>query len=185
MLETLLAFFAVGEIGFFILLTVLGIIYTSAVQRNRHGLAILGTIVAGFLLWEPIKLALTNWRVLLFCTAIYIILGSLWSIFRWFKCCREYISEHPWEKVSSFQKENYTPEEYYSERLAPSDHKSRIISWIIYWPWSLFWNVSGDIFTGIYDCLTDVYTSVASSVIKKATASVRFENVTKINKSDV
>lgn len=174
MLETLLSVFAFGEIGFFIVIGMLCIIYTAAVEKNEHGLAIFGTIVGAFLLWKPLMAAISNWQLILMILAIYTAIGGAWSIFRWFKYCRKYINEiDPWGETPKFVKEKSTPEKYYISKLSPSEHKSQIMSWIIYWPFSAFWNIAGDLISGIFDMLTNVYKHIATSVVKKAASNLK------------
>ena len=175
-MQHVLDFFTFGAIGFWIMVAVLSIIYTIAVEKDIHGWAIGATIIAAILGWDSLfgpEGAVWHWRVLLLGIIIYGIAGGAWSVFRWFKYCRKYIETHPNEKISLIEgygdnKRHLTIEQYYSEKLKPSEHKSRLIAWIVYWPWSLVWNVVGDFFTGIYDALANIYNRVAASVIKKA-----------------
>lgn len=173
MLESILGFFAFGALGFWLLLAALSIVYTVSVEVDKHGVAIFATILAILLGWNNLGLLFHNWQLLLIGVAAYGIAGGAWSVFRWLKYCRKYVETHPNEKISLIEgygdnKRTLTLEQYYSEKLKPSDHKSRLIAWIVYWPWSLIWNVIGDFFTGIYDALANVYNRVAASVIKKA-----------------
>ena len=173
MLAALIAFFAVGELGFWLLLLALSVIYTIATEKDTHVFAIIATIVGVALLWTPIKEVFTHWQLLVVGVFAYGLAGGAWSVFRWFKYCRKYIETHPYSpRTYRSNASMETPEEFYSNQLKPSDHKSRLISWIIYWPWSLVWNICGDFFTGIYDMLANIYTKVSQTVIKKATIGI-------------
>ena len=173
MLESILGFFAFGTLGFWLLIVTLSVIYTISVEVDKHGLAICATILAVLLGWTNMTWLFHNWQLLLIGVAAYGITGGAWSIFRWFRYCRKFIEENPIKAIDKDtweggERRKMTPSEFYAEKLKPSDHKSRLIAWIVYWPWSLLWNFLGDFFTGIYDALANVYNRIAASVIKKA-----------------
>jgi hypothetical protein len=173
MLESILGFFAFGALGFWLLLAALSIVYTVSVEVDKHGVAIFATILAILLGWNNLGLLFHNWQLLLIGVAAYGIAGGAWSVFRWFKYCRKYIEEHPNEKISLIEgygdnKRTLTLEQYYSEKLNPSAHKSKLISWIVYWPFSLFWHITGDIINTIYDMFANSYARVSASVISNA-----------------
>ncbi len=144
---------------------ILSVIYISASEHedsdydSLHGWAIFLTIIAGLVYFKPVIAFLSDWSWHFILLAIigYGIMGGANSVFRWFKLCRKYVETHPKQS-----------EETYREQLRPAKYKGRLIGWIVYWPWSLFWNILGDFFTGIYDALANVYNRVAASVIRKA-----------------
>lgn len=175
----ILSWFAFGEIGFFIGLLVLSIVYTIATERDVHAFAIFATILGVGLFWNSIALLGTiSWPFLLVIAGGYFIIGGLWSVFRWLKYCQNYIVDHPYTSPKTDydgrgNKVILTAQEYFSKQLAPSKHKSRLIGWIAYWPWSLGWNIAGDTITTMYASLTNLYQKIADSVIKKAVGIVR------------
>ena len=161
-------------LGFFLGLLTLSIIYTVATECDTYGFSIFATILGVILFWKSIVLAATCWQLVLICAAAYVLIGGAWSVFRWFKYCREYIATHPYKEAN--ERYEYrdgkeiplTPQAYYKKKLQPNEHKSRLIGWVAYWPWSLIWNIAGDTLTAIYDALANVYQKVADAVIKKA-----------------
>lgn len=191
-LAAVLGFFAyplvVGAIG--LILSILFII--AAEHENEdfdsvHGFAIFFTIVAGLIYCKPILAFLRDWswQFVLLGIVGYLIIGGINSAFRWFKYCRKFVEKHPaksikeniWDNDSSQNRQYRRPtaeeakkqaEEYYRDNLRPSKHKSRLLGWIAYWPWSVFWNILGDLLTGIYDALSNVYSKISASVIKRA-----------------
>lgn len=167
MLESLLGFFALGTWGFFLYVVFLSIVYTVSVECDKHGFAILATILGIALLWKPISLLFQNWQFTLIGILAYGVIGGVWSIFRWFMLCKKIIAENPYKNRASYTK-HQTKEEYYQFLIKPKDHKSQLISWVIYWPWSFLWNILGDFFTGIYKSLSTIYDHVAKVVINKA-----------------
>jgi hypothetical protein len=162
----ILAFFAFGELGFWLGIAALSVVYTIATERDTHGFAIFATLLAIGLFWNVwIALgAAVAWPFLLIGIGAYALAGGAWSVFRWFKYCREYIASHPYTTPAS----GHSALAYYKNELRPGKHKSRLIGWIAYWPWSLIWNIAGDTLTAIYDMLVNVYQRTADSVIKKA-----------------
>jgi len=176
----ILAWFAFGEIGFFVGLLALSVVYTIATERDTHGFAIFATILGVGLFWNSVvALGAIAWPFLLALFGGYLFFGGLWSVFRWFKYCRDYIAKnrydtnHPDSDYSGGREVKLTAEAYYKKKLRPSEHKSRLIGWIAYWPWSLIWNIAGDTLTAIYDALANVYQKTADAVIKKALGNVR------------
>lgn len=169
-ISNILGFFAFGAIGFWLLLIVLSIIYTTAVEMDKHGLAIFGTFIAVLLWWNEISMLFQNWKLLLIGIVAYGIIGGAWSIFRWFRYCRKYVKDNPFtDKVREYcTLITKTPESFYKDHLNPSNHKSRLIGWIVYWPWSLLWNCAGDFVTSIYDALTNIYNRVSAAAINRA-----------------
>lgn len=176
----ILAFFVFPSLGFFLGLLALSVVYTIATERDIHGFAVFATIVGVGLFWNSIvALGTIAWPFLLVGVGVYAFAGGLWSVFRWFKYCREYIVQNPYNSnqpasdYSSGKEVKLTPTDYYKSKLQPSKHKSRLIGWIAYWPWSLIWNIAGDTLTAIYDALANVYKKTAEAVIKKALGNVR------------
>ena len=176
----ILAFFVFPSVGFFVGLLALSVVYTIATERDTHGFAIFATILAAGLFWKSlVALGAIAWPFLLIGVGAYLLAGGAWSVFRWFKYCREFIAKNPYNNnnplndYSTGREVKLTPVEYYKKQLRPSEHKSRLIGWITYWPWSLVWNIAGDTLTAIYDALANVYQKTADAVIKKALGNVR------------
>ena len=178
LLLAILGFFVFPGVGFWLGLIFLSVVYTIATEADTHGFAVFSTILCVGLFWLTLKTIVFSvaWPFLLIGVGAYALLGGGWSVWRWFKYCREYIAFHPFKGVSDTDKYDYedgkkvmvTAADYYRNKLRPSEHKSRLIGWIAYWPWSLIWNVVGDTLTAIYDALVNVYQRTAEAVIKKA-----------------
>lgn len=167
MFEAIVAFFMAWPVIVMFCL-MLSIFYIITAEDNSYwALSILGTILASIIYCKPILAFVTSsWYIALATIAVYGIVGAAWSVFRWFKFCKYTVKEYPYRGTDTFYK---TADEYYTSILNISTHKSRLIGWIIYWPWSMLWNIVGDFFTGIYDTLDGVYRRVANYVVKNAT----------------
>jgi hypothetical protein len=177
-MESILLFFAFGTWGFWLLALALSVVYTIATERDIHALAIVGTLIAAGLGWKSlVALGAIAWPFLLIGIGAYLLIGGVWSVFRWFKYCRDFVTKNPYQGVNDYSEggngRKLTAQEYFSKKLRPSEHKSRLIGWIAYWPWSLIWNIVGDTLTAIYDALANVYQKTADAVIKKALGNVR------------
>ena len=178
MFATLAALFAVGAVGFYLYLLLLSVVFTISVE-NDNGLAYFWSgivAVIGIALYHAQLLALlTNWHLVALCFIAYGIAGGGNSVLRWFKYCRTYVETHPYHMRSKMYHEA-TPEEFYADSLSPRNHKSQLIAWIIFWPWSLVWNFIGDFCTAIYDSLSGIYTKISKAAIRRATkaAGVNF-----------
>ena len=174
----ILTFFLFPSLGFFLGLLALSVVYTIATERDTHGFAIFATILGIGLFWKSIvALGAIAWPFILTGVGAYLLIGGIWSVFRWLKYCQNYIAKNPYNTAmndySSGREVRLTAQEYFSKKLRPSEHKSRLIGWIVYWPWSLIWNIAGDTLTAIYDALANVYQKTADAVIKKALGSAR------------
>lgn len=171
-LAAIFAFFVFPGIGFWLGIGFLSVVYTIATESDSHGFAIFSTILGAILFWKTIALGFAVWPLLLLALVGYAVIGGVWSVYRWFRYCRQYIFENPFDKENVWdykdgQKVRLTATEHFKKKLRPSEHKSRLIGWIVYWPWLVIWNIVGDVVTGIYEALTNVYQKTADSVIKK------------------
>ena len=175
-MSAILAFFLAWPV-IIIICTILSIAYVVATEKDLHAFAITSTIIAGIIYAKPLWLFVAaSWQLVLLGILAYAIAGGAWSVFRWFRYCRKYIEEHPYPYVNDSEKYEYeagekvmiSPAQYYTKKLRPREHKSRLIGWIAYWPWSFVWNCVGDFLTGIYDALANVYQKTTDAVIKKS-----------------
>jgi hypothetical protein len=174
-MATIAAFFAIGAVGFYLFLLFLSVVFTTAVQNDKGVGYFFATIVAlfGALMYHTYVFAFVlNWKLFVACFLAYGIAGGVWSVFRWFRYCRHVVLENPYDQAAQYKQEAYTPEQYYASKLKSRDHKSQLTSWIVFWPWSLVWNFTGDFFTGIYESLANVYEKVSQSVIRSAIKNV-------------
>lgn len=170
MIQEISAFFSFGAIGFFILLTILSIVFTIAVENDQYITAIIMSLISIGIYCSDIVLILPNWKILLLGIFCYGVIGSIWSIYRWFNHCKQFIKKNPYDTRPSYHS-GWTLEEYYTNSLNATKHKSRITGWIVFWPWSLTWNLLGNTVTSLYDLLSNIYTNITTSVIKKAIKS--------------
>lgn len=88
----------------------------------------------------------------------YILVGVMWSIFKWKKYCVNYYSG---------DRPEYFSNGLYIRKLYASSNKARITGWMIWWPTSLVWWLIHDPITRfynfLYDSLIAVFDSIAES----------------------
>jgi hypothetical protein len=104
---------------------------------------------------------------------LYICFGVGWSILKWKMWVNDWVKQNP-DRVADLQarflKDGHAQTEY---GISPSHNKSRLISWMGYWPFSFGWFIIHKPFTRLYNWLyerlTGVYQQISNSVYKKPT----------------
>lgn len=174
MIETLSSFFAVGAIGFFIYIALLSVIFTMCVEQDEgYTIATFFAIIGVIIYHKSFVGLIHHWEVGAIIILAYGVLGAMNSLFRWSRFCKKYVEKMPFtavEKECTVADNRLT---WIKAELAPSRHKSRLISWIVFWPWSVLWNVVGDFFTMIYERLTGLYRNIANKIIDDAFKTIK------------
>lgn len=158
MLEAITGFFALWGLGFWVLAFIASVIFIVGCEKDTIGLSIFATIVLSVIYWKSLVVVLTNPSLLAIGVVSWLIIGVLNSMWRLKNLAREIV-------------ENYNKCGYGDPKrdLNLSNHKSRITNWIIYWPWSLFWNFSRDFFNSLYKAMSGIY----QGIIDKALVGVK------------
>ncbi len=97
---------------------------------------------------------------------IYAVAGAGWSIFQWFRRVQKkarYYSETYGDTL------NETHMEELKREVSASENKAIITGWIAFWPWDLFWTLTGDFFNMIYDALAGVIQGISNRATGKFT----------------
>jgi hypothetical protein len=147
--------FAFGTLWFWLLIILTFILITTFVEKEEQsgtGATII-LIISVFLIgifgnFESFKnifnYAVTNpWTVLGF-FALYVVLGIVWSFFKWYFYLST-IKEEVKEK-----KENCI--KFYRQEIdiSLSVNKNRVIVWMSYWPFSIIWTLINDPIKKLY-----------------------------------
>jgi len=125
---------------------------------------------------------------------IYLVIGVLWSIFKWFRFVKKTTKEFNKVKVKTLEKhgvssvsalpsckdgktgswEKRDPKEWLEteykirkSRCSPSEGKDRITTWILYWAFSMFWDVFETITIRLIDNIYKMVKSVYLKITKK------------------
>lgn len=163
-LTAALSFIAFGTVGFWCVLGAITIAVIALIE-NEHEVwpaLLLGGCIA--LYWHDIKALDLHFGQIIGMFTLYIFIGSCWSLFRW--------KQHVDKNVEEIIKEDLH-ERYSTSRLSPSYHKSEITSWIVYWPWSAFWQLSGNFFNNLFALLVGFYTKITASGEARIQASLQ------------
>ncbi len=126
----------------------------------------------------------------------YLFIGTVWSIFKWYFFVRNKREEYlkakeeyengPKEKQHSREKgadivefdapweKCYARTRFLNSKRGivplPGDHKSRILMWLAYWPWSAFWTLINDsvkkVYKFIYENITGILTRISQAAFK-------------------
>jgi len=160
MLEAITGFFALWSVGFWILAFIASVIFIVGCEKDTIGLSVFATIVLSVIYWKSLVLVLTNPTLLAIGIVAWLLIGVLNSMWRLKNLAREV--------VEKYNKSGYGDPK---NELSLSNQKSRITNWIIYWPWSLFWNFSRDFFNSLYKAMSGVYQGIIDRALSKAIPS--------------
>jgi len=161
-------------LGLIILLALL-IALTALAETDNGGIGfwVMVTVFAIFEFWlykgcmDPIGMYIVyNPGIVVFGVVAYIILGVLWSFCKWYMYLKDYKREFD-TYHAKWKTDNPTPE---SSRINPKENKSRLISWMAYWPLSACWFIMHKPFTRLYNWIFEkvskTYQQIADKVFK-------------------
>lgn len=157
-MTAILEFFALGTLGFWLLLTVVSIAFIACVENDHYTFPTIVALILAIVYWKPISNFSISWKAFAIALVAYVVIGVVWSIFRWVRYVKEETDEYkkdPTEYTLSSLKNN----------LKVTNNKSRITGWIAYWPWSLLWNITGDFFKMLSENLQGVYQKIADRAL--------------------
>lgn len=141
----------------------MSITFVYASKEDSHFFTIVIIVIGVILYYPQVMIFITNWRAMVFYSMLYIIIGSVWSFFMWWQYCRKFIKDN-------LTKPNYVRtsdelKDFYRQELSMAIHISMIAGWIIYWPWSLVWNIIDDFINLLINGFKDIYKVISEKVI--------------------
>jgi hypothetical protein len=172
---TVPAWLAFGGILFWILFSVFMIAIITCVEefekdgynRANFGWPIFLNVVVIACLYffyrSEINLGLTTTQIILFSLA-YIGIGLAWSFFKWLKFVKYKYRQYLKAQNSSYSRtmEDFKPK--------VSEEKDQLISWIVFWPYSMvryaFVQLLGDLMDELIKRFTGVYNTITTSQFK-------------------
>jgi hypothetical protein len=146
MIAAFLAFFALWELGFWILAILASIAFIAAAEKDLLPLGIITTILMAVIYHNPLVSLLAHPTMLVIGFVGWIVAGIIYSIAAWGRYISRKIKEKGSDRNSDLR-----------YALALGRNKSRITNWIIFWPWSLFWNLTGNLFENIFEAMSGIY----------------------------
>jgi phosphate/sulfate permease len=196
---TLLALFAAGTIGFYVLLVLVGILITTLVEKEEGFWAtvtLIGTIVTlnwayKLPIWKTIQLHpfWTSAWVL-----GYLVAGAVWSLIKWTVSVKKQDMKYKNFKADFLREEKATEltpalaakladkldgrygKDITAEPPVARDHRSSLIRWATYWPFSMIGTALNDfvrkIFNYIYEMLQTTYQRISDHLFREATADM-------------
>ena len=162
MITSILEFFALGTFGFWLLCSLLSIVFIACLENESQWFPTVAVIAVTAIYWKPLAALGLTWQSIGLGILIYAAAGVAWSIYRWFRfvkfkadeCRKTYGTSLTESQRSSLKRD-----------ISVSENKSRITGWIAYWPWSLVWNITGDFFKTIYENLQGIYQKITDKAV--------------------
>jgi len=109
-----------------------------------------------------------NYLSLVYAVLAFLVIGSLWSFFKWFCFIKEKIEELENNKARATAK-GWGPEcwvDYVTEKMPKaSESKSLIAAWIAYWPFSMASWVLKDFVEFLVTSLIGVYDRITKKIL--------------------
>ena len=164
MITSILEFFALGTLGFWLLCTLLSIVFIACIENDNSWFPTCAVVAFAAIYWKSFAVLAIGWPVVIIAALIYVCLGVLWSLFRWTRYVKAKGEEFR-EKHGNNLTDMARVDLKYA--MSASHNKSRIISWIGYWPWSVLWNATGDFFKMLYEGLQGIYKKIADKEMAK------------------
>jgi len=164
MIETLLAALAVGTFWFWLIVAVASVIIIACVENEHYPTPSIIAILLAIIYWKA--LVAVPWAVLALIVGGFAVAGAIWSTFQWFRRVNKKAAYYR-EKYGDSLTESQLHE--LKREVSASEHKALITGWIAFWPWDLFWTLTGDFFNMIYEALANVYQNISNRAVGKFT----------------
>lgn len=150
----MLTFLAIGGLAFWISIAILTITVVWSLEEDAYGFAgfltVLFIAAFGYAAIPVISLSAIAWGA-----GAYIVAGSVWSIWRWYRHVRKMIAmAKAGEKINGY--------DIAERHIEPSNNKAKIMAWIAYWPWSVVWELTAGLWRNLYDLLVGVYDRISA-----------------------
>jgi len=195
--------FVLWSIGFWILISVVSIAVLIAVEVENVGIATAALIAAFCMLawWGDFNLVrevVAHPSLLAMIVAGYFVAGTVWSIIKWWffvkdKLYRYNEAKREFLRTNGFKDTSQVPDQllkrwrYYAHDGRHDDwsaktpqvrqNKGRILTWMIYWPWSMAWTVINDpikkLFKRIYRAVSGMLQRIADITCKDVKDDLR------------
>jgi hypothetical protein len=167
----------------------LSIVVMALVEFNRPFWAtalviatIAGTVtLTHYPIWDEIR---ANPMMVLYWFIGYIILGGLWSFFKWTRFVTRTVKE--WVKrgysedlrrLNAIKDAESDDMVELPREIDPTYNKDRFFGWSMYWPLSVIWTLFDDPFRAIFDFLYEqfgqLYTKIAKRIARRIAAAAK------------
>lgn len=164
MFEAIFGFFALWSIGFWSLVAVASIIFIVGAESDKYTFSGIVTAVLALLYWRPLMAVGLSWQIIVGIVVGYCLAGVAWSVFRWWKYVEAVVIQFKKESGGQLSDTEKSSVKY---QVSVNRNKRRILGWIAYWPWSVIWNITGDVFTMLYNHMKAAYQRIADAALAK------------------
>ena len=176
-----------------LLMAICAISFFVAVAAEIDGMAVVIFLITFALFQWLFKVDLWSYLLLnylsfLLYSVYYFIIGSVWSIFKWFRFVKTELKEYLNLKQAFLKKhqvveiplpllEAWKSEiSYKSWPPSPSKHKG-IVRWILVWPVYMVWFILEDFLSWVgeklYSCISRVYSSISDRLFAEMKKDMR------------
>lgn len=147
------------------------------VHEESDGWAIAWMIALGAIVYHIFQV---DTMTLLVSAAAYIPIGIMWSFYRWKRFCNKEVQDYNDRKdqrVSTDEVQGIADLAHWTERnldslkstVSPGNNITRLVNWIVIWPFSVVENVLGDIYDAIVrlvkNHLVNLYSKISSNAL--------------------
>jgi hypothetical protein len=134
----------------------------------------LALIIAGLIVYsktgvEPLYWALTNWLTVLLYLGGYVFAGAIYATVKWWWVVEKSTSriQHDYNEYkkafpNTSTVENFKTSSYNSVKA--SLNKMRITGWMVWWPPSLVWSITHDLFTEIWNWVYNMFVNLFDKI---------------------
>lgn len=172
----MLELMAVGAVGFWVLLGLETLILLALIEYERPWWGTFSLLMTGLLLHfvcdlNILGLALTHPGLTALVAGGYFVVGTAWSVVKWFlfalKRKEEYLEAKEHWRVEDEQREAFDRDRQNLVKTGPTkwedsarragflnrkgtlvplvrENKERVMLWMVYWPWSALWTIIND-----------------------------------------
>ena len=102
---------------------------------------------------------------------LYITIGAFWSLAKWHSFTDKAVEKYK-VQIADRPSNTGTYKEYLREDVNPANHKSDLVFWMGYWPFSLLWFMIHQpikrLFNFLYSKMNASYTAISVRALRKA-----------------
>jgi len=172
-LAVFFSFWGMGIVALFVLWLV---------HEESEAWAIAWLFVLAFITYNVFTIDLMT---LLISMAAWIPIGICWSFYRWKRFCADLVEEHNEQKTLVYAQNNFTDPgerermeremardfDRLKDRVDPGENITRLVQWILIWPFSVIENVLGDIYDMVVQLvktyLINFYSKISNNALNQ------------------
>lgn len=174
---SLLAFFELGGLGFWILAAIVSVVFTVAVETRKFWFSVCVAVGMALLYSKPLIAFTHNWKASLLIGGAYLLAGVCWSIGRWHGYVAKLINNFKENKLECYGINSVSFLSLETD-LKITENKSLLTGWIAYWPWDAGWQLTGNLFNNLFELVRGVYQKIADQQLSSFKESMKPKDIT-------